>query len=341
MSVQELPTVTTYGDPEPAAEDTEQWIRKASLIVGTEDALDLSDLRFIFRIKRGDVQTPNTLRVRVYNVAPQTALRTMKEFTRVVLQAGYEGNYGIIFDGTIIQVRIGRENQTDTYVDITAADGDSAYNFGFVNQTLAAGATMQDVVDASLKAMAPKGVTKGYMAPLSSRPMPRGQVLFGLARDFMAGVARTTQSVWSIQDGRAVMWPETSYQPGDIPDIGPDTGLVGLPEQTSNGITARMLLNPSVKIGTLIRLKTEAIQLYEYSPDIKQQAENGRISQQAALQDQGYYYVMLAEHWGDTRGNDWYTEVVCLAADVTVIPDAFKNWSFAATPPLGVIKTNL
>lgn len=105
MSFQELPTVTTYGDPVTAAEDTEQWIRKASLIVGTEDALDLSDLRFIFRIKRGDTQTPNTLHVRVYNVAEQTALRTMKEFTRVVLQAGYEGNYGIVFDGTIIQVR--------------------------------------------------------------------------------------------------------------------------------------------------------------------------------------------------------------------------------------------
>lgn len=340
MSFQELPTVTTYGDPVTAAEDTEQWIRKASLIVGTEDALDLSDLRFIFRIKRGDTQTPNTLHVRVYNVAEQTALRTMKEFTRVVLQAGYEGNYGIVFDGTIIQVRTGRENQTDTYVDITAADGDSGYNFGFVNQTLAAGATMRDVVDASMKAMEKKGVTRGYMAFLTEQRLARGKVMFGLARKFMEGVARTTQSVWSIQDGKAVLWPETSYNPGDIPVISPQTGLVGQPEQTSNGITARMLLNPSVKIGTLIWLKNEAIQLYGYSPDIKQQSENGNIEMQSALNDDGLYYVMLAEHWGDTRGNDWYTEVVCLAADVT----AFKDFvTRAATPDLSipVVKTNL
>lgn len=340
MSLQELPAITTYGDDVTAGEDTEQWIRKASLIVGTEDALDLSELRFIFRIKRGDTQTPNTLRVRVYNVSEQTALRTMKEFTRVVLQAGYEGNYGIIFDGTIIQVRIGRENQTDTYVDITAADGDSAYNFGFVNTTLAAGATMQDVVDASLKVMEPKGVTKGYMAPLTERRLPRGKVMFGLARDFMAGVARTSQSVWSIQDGKAVMWPETSYNPGDVPEIGPDTGLVGLPEQTSNGITARMLLNPSVKIGTLIRLKNEAIQLYEYSPVADQQAENSRVAMQSALQEEGYYYVMLAEHWGDTRGNDWHTEVVCLSADVSGFL-GFARIGKAADPDLMVVKTNL
>ncbi len=340
MSTQELPAITTYGDDVTAAEDTEQWIRKASLIVGTEDALDLSELRFIFRIKRGDTQTPNTLRVRVYNVSEQTALRTMKEFTRVVLQAGYEGNYGIIFDGTIIQIRIGRENQTDTYVDITAADGDSAYNFGFVNQTLAAGATMRDVVDASMKAMEKKGVTRGYMAFLTEQRLARGKVMFGLARKFMEGVARTTQSVWSIQDGKAVLWPETSYNPGDIPVISPQTGLVGLPEQTSNGITARMLLNPSVKIGTLIQLKNEAIQLYEYSPDIKQQSENGNIEMQSALNDEGLYYVMLAEHWGDTRGNDWHTEVVCLAADVTAFRSFVRQGEVVA-PALAIVKTNL
>lgn len=340
MTTQELPAITTYGDDVTAGEDTEQWIRKASLIVGTEDALDLSELRFIFRIKRGDTQTPNTLRVRVYNVSEQTALRTMKEFTRVVLQAGYEGNYGIIFDGTIIQVRIGRENQTDTYVDITAADGDSAYNFGFVNQTLAAGATMRDVVDASMKAMEKKGVTRGYMAFLTEQRLARGKVMFGLARKFMEGVARTTQSVWSIQDGKAVLWPETSYNPGDIPVISPQTGLVGLPEQTSNGITARMLLNPSVKIGTLIQLKNEAIQLYEYNPDIKQQSENGNIEMQSALNDEGLYYVMLAEHWGDTRGNDWYTEVVCLAADVTAFR-SFVRQGEVVDPALAIVKTNL
>ena len=340
MSFQELPTVTTYGDPVTAAEDTEQWIRKASLIVGTEDALDLSDLRFIFRIKRGDTQTPNTLHVRVYNVAEQTALRTMKEFTRVVLQAGYEGNYGIVFDGTIIQIRLGRESQTDTYVDITVADGDSAYNFGFVNQTLAAGATMRDVVDASMKAMEKKGVTRGYMAFLTEQRLARGKVMFGLARKFMEGVARTTQSVWSIQDGKAVLWPETSYNPGDIPVISPQTGLVGQPEQTSNGITARMLLNPSVKIGTLIWLKNEAIQLYGYSPDIKQQSENGNIEMQSALNDDGLYYVMLAEHWGDSRGNDWYTEVVCLAADVTAFR-SFVRQGQVVDPALAIVKTNL
>ncbi|MGH8431847.1 MAG: phage protein, partial [Solimonas sp.] len=136
---------------------TPQFGRKASLIVGLDsgDAIDLSELRVVFSIRRGDLQTPNSGRFRVFNLAPDTARRVQKEFTRVVFQGGYEGNFGILFDGTIKQVRRGRASQTDTYLDITAADGDSAYNFAVVNTTLAAGSTPADHVAAACTAMNP------------------------------------------------------------------------------------------------------------------------------------------------------------------------------------------
>ncbi|SCB10321.1 phage protein [Cupriavidus alkaliphilus] len=317
---------------------TPQFGRKVSLIIGQDsgDALDLSELRVVFSIKRGDLQTPNSGRFRVFNLAPETARRVQKEFTRVVFQGGYAGNYGILFDGTIKQVRRGRESQTDTYLDITAADGDSAYNFAVVNTTLAAGSTPADHVAAACTAMNPYGVTQGYLPELPTNPLPRGKVMFGMARDFMRWTARTCQTVWSIQDGKAIMVPETSYMPGEIPVITSETGMIGLPEQTQNGITIKMLLNPSVKIGRLIEINNASVQQYEYSLNVGQQAQNERIEQQAKLQDDGYYYVMIAEHYGDTRGNDFYTDAICLAADVTVLPDSFKTK--AAVPPDFVIK---
>lgn len=317
---------------------TPQFGRKVSLIIGQDsgDSLDLSELRFRFDVRRGDVQTPNSARVRVYNVSADTARRAQKEFSRLVLQAGYPGNFGIIFDGTIKQVRRGRESQTDTYLDITAADGDSAYNFAVVNTTLAAGSTPADHVAAACTAMNPYGVTQGYLPALPSNPLPRGKVMFGMARDFMRWTARTCQTVWSIQDGKAIMVPETSYMPGDIPVITAETGMIGLPEQTQNGITVKMLLNPSVKIGRLIKIDNASVQQYEYSLNVGQQVQNERIEQQAKLQDDGFYYVMIAEHHGDTRGNDFYTDVICLAADVTVLPDSFQ--SKAAVPPDFVVK---
>lgn len=305
----------------------QQFGRKVSLVVGQAygDALDLSELRIVFRVQRGDLQTPNSLRARVYNVSETTRQRIEKEFSRIVLQAGYAGNFGIIFDGTIKQVRRGRESQTDTYLDITAADGDSAYNFAVVNTTLAAGSTLSDHVRASCSAMNPYGVTQGYTPDLPNNPLPRGKVMFGMARDFMRGAARTAQAVWSIQDGKVQLVPETSYMPGDIPVITAETGMVGLPEQTQNGITIKMLLNPYIKISRLIQIDNRSIQRYEYSLNVEQQAQNERIAEQAKLQDDGFYYVMTAEHYGDTRGNDFYTDVICLAADATVLPDAFRT----------------
>lgn len=317
---------------------TPQFGRKVSLIIGQDSgaALDLSELRIRFDVRRGDLQTPNSARIRVYNVSQQTAQRVEREFSRVVLQAGYQGNYGIIFDGTVKQVRRGRESQTDTYLDITAADGDSAYNFAVVNTTLAAGSTPADHVAAACTAMNPYGVTQGYLPELPKNPLPRGKVMFGMARDFMRWTAKTTQTVWSIQDGKVILVPETAYMPGEIPVITSETGMVGLPEQTQNGITIKMLLNPSVKIGRLINIDNASVQRYEYSLNVGQQAQNERIEEQAKLQDDGFYYVMIAEHYGDTRGNDFYTEVICLAADVTVLPDSFRTR--AAVPPDNVIK---
>lgn len=316
---------------------TDQYLRKASLIIGENagDALDLSDLRFTFTVKRGDFQTPNSARIRVYNMNPATMARVQQEFKRVVLQAGYEGNYGLIFDGTVVQTRRGRTSQVDTHLDITAADGDAAYNFAIVNTTLAAGSTAQDHFNVAAQAMGQHGVGVGYTAGLTSNPLPRGKVMFGMARDFMRGVARATQTTWSIQDGKIVVIPETSYMPGEIPVINSETGLVGLPEQTQNGINFRVLLNPNIKIGTLVQLDNSSIQRFEYSLNVQQQAQNHRTSLENALQVDGYYYVMWAEHQGDTRGNDWYTDVVCLAADVTSIPEAFKDK--VVVPPAGVI----
>ncbi len=328
-----------------ASNMTQQFGRKVSLIIGPDSgsAIDLSELRIVFSVKRGDTQTPNSLRARVYNVSDNTAQSAeSKEFTRIVLQAGYEGSYGIIFDGSIVQVRRGRENATDTYMDITAADGDMAYNFAVVNMTLAAGSLPDDHVKVCTAAMAPFGLTTGYQSALGGNPLPRGKVMFGMARDYLETVARTTQTLWSIQDGKLQIVPETSYAPGEIPVINAKTGMVGMPEQTANGIKVRMLLNPSVKIGRLIQLDNLSIQRYEYGLSVPDQITNQNSALQNKINGDGFYYVMTADIWGDTRGNDWYTEIVCLSVDATaqdlsLVNKANQSSSGVVPPKLGVI----
>lgn len=303
-----------------------QYLRKASLIVGGPDgdALDLSELRFRFSIRRGDFQTPNSADIRIYNVSDKTADRIRQtlpqpEFTRIVVQGGYEGNFGILFDGEIKQVRRGRESPTDTYIDITAADGDSAYNFAVMSVPLAAGSTPDDHVSAVLRGIAEHGITKGYIPELPGNKSIRGEVLYGMARDVMRELAMNTGTAWSIQDGKLQMVPETAYIEGEIPVITSATGMIGLPEQTQNGINVRVLLNPNIKIGQAIKLDNKSIQGYRFGLGVNQQLSNEKSSLIAKTDSDGLYYVMVANHSGDTRGEVWYSDIQCLAVDATVV----------------------
>ncbi len=310
-----------------------QYLRKASLIVYGVDgkALDLSALRFSFAIRRGDIQTPNSADIRVYNVAPNTAKSIQKispapEFSRVVINAGYEGNYGIIFDGEIKQVRIGRESQTDTYVDISAADGDSAYNYSVLAISLAAGATSPaNQVEQIIQGMANNGVTKGYIPDLSTNALPRGKAIYGMAKDELRKLGNTTQTSWSIQDGKVNLIPLTAYKVDEIPVITSQSGMIGLPEQTQNGIKLKVLLNPNIKVGQAVKLDNASIQQYRYNLAQNQQAQNESTSIYNKTDSDGLYYVMIADHNGDTRGNNWYTSLTCLAINADIAPKYIPN----------------
>jgi hypothetical protein len=131
--------VSTQWFPQVARRSRHQGLRRLHF---GRDAFD----RVTFQIRRGEMQTPNSADVRIYNVADSTAERIKNEFTQVVIQAGYQANFGLVFRGTIKQIRKGREDAKDTYVDITAADGDEAYNFSPIARSLAAGTTPQDDV---------------------------------------------------------------------------------------------------------------------------------------------------------------------------------------------------
>ncbi|MFW5005046.1 phage protein [Pseudomonas aeruginosa] len=296
-----------------------QYLRQISLKIGNDQtALDLSDLRIRFSVRRGDLKTPNSADIRVYNVSDQTAQRAQKEFERIVLQAGYAGNFGVIFDGTIKQVRRGRESQTDTYLDITAADGDSAYNWAVINTSLAAGSTPEDHLQAAMKAMESRGITMGERPPLPTNKLPRGKVMFGMTRDYLDTLGKTQDLSWSFQDGKLTLIPNTAYLPGEAVVVNSATGMVGLPEQTQNGITVKMLLNPSVKVGRRLQINNASIQQMRYGLAIGDDPVTRKALVSVYLDADGFYRSIVVNHSGDSRGNEWYTDVICLAIDATI-----------------------
>jgi hypothetical protein len=327
-----------------------QFIRRASLIVGKPggQGLDLSDFHFKFTVRRGDIQTPNSVDVRIYNVSDNTAKQLMQgmgaagvvpgsgEFAQLSLSAGYQNSsqYGLVFQGTIVQVRRGRESPADTYVDIRAADGDEAYNFAVINQTLAAGSTPGQHIGAVATAL---GVQQGYIPPLPETQLPRGKAVYGMARDVMRDIARTHDLNWSIQDGKLQAVPLAAYMPGPVTVLTSATGMIGWPEQTANGIHVKALLNPNIRIGGVVQIDNKSILAYQFPLGVlDQQIQKDLVPRVDA---DGYYVVYVAEHTGDTRGNEWYTDMVCLNTDPTVIPDFLLN-KFTAPPPAGAEVVN-
>jgi baseplate hub protein gp41 len=295
---------------------SDQYLRKCSLIVSDSGkGLDLSEMRIVFKTTQSDVQTPNAALIRVYNLSDETAQSVKKEFTAVRLQAGYEtGAFGTIFDGTIKQVRRGRENPTDTYLDILAADGDKAYNQGVISKSLAAGATPSDERKALIDAM---GIPAGYVADMPPGAAQRGQVKYGMARDYMRDLADTNSMTWSIQNGQVQMIPTTGFRPGTAVVLNSNTGMIGLPVQTEGGILVKCLLNPNIKIGCLLQIDNKSIQGNLLGGKLLNAP--GRLENlqgfQPKITDDGFYRVYVNEFEGDTRGLPWWNNITCLAVD--------------------------
>ncbi|WP_334037465.1 phage protein [Burkholderia gladioli] len=318
---------------------TYQYLRKASLIIGNDDdALDLSDLQFTFAIRRGDIQTPNSARIRIFNLSDNTAQRISGEFTRVVLQAGYQdGPFGVIFDGTIKQVRRGRFSQVDTVTDVTAASGDQWYTYATIRKTLASGSTYMDHVQAVVDSMKPYGLTVGYMPQFDVNPLPRGRVLVGMAREIMRNAAYNLKADWSIQDTQLQLVPQDSYIPGEAIVLTSQTGMIGLPQQDQNGITIKCLLNPNARISGLVQIDNKSVQLGEFSLTNSDSAtkSNAFLREFGHLNNDGIYKILVAEHDGDTRGESWHTTLRCIDVDMSVSAGLLASRSVA---PAGAVK---
>lgn len=292
-----------------------QYLRACRLIVANiqGEGLDLSQLKISFKIKKSDAQTPNPAEIRVYNLDRETMNRIRNEFSSIILQAGYPSNYGVIFKGNIKQVKYGRENSTETYIEMACGDGDQAYNFSIINRTLEAGVSQEETIGACVESMAPRGISMGYMGDMEPQILPRGKVMFGMTRDYLRQVSRSSDTTWSIQDGRVQFIPLTSVLPNTAFLLNDDTGLVGIPERTNEGLMVKCLLNPHLKIGSRVVLNNDALVMDQKNKG-KQKEASPPLSVGGATSD-GTYRILVAEYIGDTRGQDWYSILTCLGVN--------------------------
>lgn len=270
----------------------QQWGRSWSLYL-TDSAgsgMDLSALRCTFRVTKKDVQTPNAAELTVYNAMPSTVSAIRRSFKRVVVNAGYQSNTGLIFTGNIKGFETGRDG-TDTWLRVTAGDGDEEYNYSVINKSIAAGATAATVISEASSAM---GIKVKANQIKTGKALPRGKVMYGRPQELLKEQALGNKCTWSVQDGEIIILERTGVLPGSAIVFTPETGLIDQPSGTEDGAAAMTLLQPKLRIGGLFKLETTR------APDLN-----------------GTYRCIALEHRGDTHGTEWYTEFKGLTMNQT------------------------
>ncbi len=309
------------------------WKRQAGLFLKRGDkVLDLSQFRFTFQTSQVDDESPNNCQIRVYNVSRETCEEVAKEFTEVVLQAGYNGSQGLIFEGGVRQYRIGKESPTDTYLDILAADGDFLFKYGQTATSIPAGTPQSDALKIAVseanKSVAseagkvgasnvtPSGLGQ-YPATGFGGVYPRGKVMLGSMSDIFRNFAQKAACTWTILNGQVHIIPLDSCLDGPPVDVNVNTGLIGMPETTEAGIKLKTLLNHKIFPGMRIRLNNREINQTLLASNTLPVAYNSYTKTQlmAVTAADGLYRVYVAEHEGDTRGANWYTNIIALAID--------------------------
>jgi hypothetical protein len=137
---------------------------------------------------------------------------------------------------------------------------------------------------------------------------PRGRTLYNLARATAREMADSVGARWSAQGGALVLIPDGGVRAGEAIVIGPQSGLVGIPEATDNGVVVHTLLNPDLTIGTSVLIDSslivQTVTLNHFRPDLGFVFETSNLN---------LYRVLAIDHTGDTRGQEWYSDITCIA----------------------------
>lgn len=275
--------------------------KKVTSVSGVETqikdkVLDVSDLRCTFKCEKSVSDTPNYSEIVVYNLNEST-ISGIKAGNKVILEAGYEGgNYGMIFTGDIVQPYVTRESATDTALHLVVQDGDAFLNSAFVMTTLAKACTNADVVRSCMDGDVSEGLLTNE---LEATAMPRGKVMFGKSSYYVKKAALGVSGQFYIEDGKINIVSATDYASNKAVELNPRTGLIDMPGQTEDGVSAKCLINPSIKLNTLVHIDSSLVAQKTVS------SENDKIKK---VSKNGVYRIIKLTYSGDTHGDDWYCE---------------------------------
>jgi len=281
------------------------FIREANLIVGEPGTggLEIKDLRFSFVVELSLVGYPNMANIRIFNLNKSNRNLIKEQFTKIFLYAGYQGNVPLIFSGNIVNVTHEKVGP-DWITNLFCGDSIKTFNQSTINKTLPPGATTESLLDELVGQMdgVTKGVTEGLKDCLTGkRSLLRSIVLSGNVKDWLEKLSQSCGFDYSINND--ILETTTKGKPlNDEPivTISQANGMIGSPELTEVGVQVKSLMIPFLKLGRRIEIK---------SISSKINIGNLIFRKVPPTLGEGVYRADKITHTGDTRENDWFTQI--------------------------------
>lgn len=263
------------------------------------EARIIRDLRVSFEITKSILSFPNLCRLDIYNPNDDTLSALQKKYTKITLNAGYEGDVRLLFKGEVRNV-FQSKSGTERIITVYAGDGERDWQNATFNKTFTENVTISSAIEEVLKSF--EEVTVGVINGLPQvADKLRGQTLSGSSKDILDGFANEYGFDWSIQDGEVVITPDESPLEGDEAVlVNAATGMIGSPTVTEIGADVITLLNPRL-------LPNRAFQIESVNADIQLGNLFFRNIKRASAE--GTYKIQEVTFKGDSREGEWTSAV--------------------------------
>ena len=286
--------------------------RKYQLIVGdykNGNGLLIENLQVTFDISKSsdNKNKTNSAAIEIYNLSDESLKILDTDYPAAVFSAGYSG-IGIkqLFSGQVSLVTT-RKSGTDRVTQLRLGTSYTELNHNVLSQLTSPGRTVKDVFEDIRKAI--PGVSRGvYNGTNLNNQVLYGYPLMGTPKEMLNELSEKYQVDWQIDD--EVLYAhdkdranDENFQQAYV--ISKYTGLIDnayrvtqksdrstKDEVKKQGVQWRMLLNPDIKAGSIVKLEDTLIQ--------------------------GWYRVDSLRHFGGFRDNDWFTEVQASAIEKVV-----------------------
>lgn len=268
------------------------------------------DIRIEFNIDKDTSSSPNSAEITIFNLSESHRNSVGKEFDAIILEAGYippegSGNVGVIFKGAVRDVEHRREGPNILTI-ISCGDGSKALRRATISKSFPKGTPVKDVVDELSKQLEKEGVSRGewkFPNDVESKTFKRPYAVCGSCARELDTIGRGNGFYWNLQNETMEIIPSDGFI-GGVVLITPETGMIGTPAITDNGVRVKALLNAEVRPNRRVQLKSETLEM------------NG---------DDGMYRVTGASYSGNNMDGEMVVDITGEAVKSGKIDEGIKR----------------